>query len=224
VPAPLAMRRAAAALVVVATVLVAAETRNQIYLRTPFGGISAAVVVGMLGLVIAALIYPRRLPRPTDRRGWLQLWGLLSALLMFGSLGPWLRAGLGDSGGLQRGHGWLVLVAAVAGAAGLVVWRQRRVAGAAALLAGLVGLGVTLHAATHIRGLIPPRTQFLEIGPFKPLKFSFSTFAGWGLDLALLGSLSLALCGLVWLLASRSSARRQSASERDASPGLAELH
>ncbi len=74
------------------------------------------------------------------------------------SLGPWLIAwtpSLNDDGGLQRGHGWVVLVAAVAGAAVLVFLRRQRIAGLAALLAGLAGLGITLHAATHIDGLRP---------------------------------------------------------------------
>jgi hypothetical protein len=59
---------------------------------------------------------------------------------MFGSLGPWLGVRFSADEGGRQGHGWLVLLAAVVGAVSLVVWWQRRIAGAAALLAGLVGL------------------------------------------------------------------------------------
>lgn len=160
--------------------------------------------------------------RPTDMRGWLLLWGLLSALLMaLSSFGPWLVAwtpSLNDDGGLQRGHGWLVLVAAVVGAAVLVVLRQRRTGGVAALFAGLVGLGITLHAATHINGL-RPQHGIAGVG----IKYGFGD-AGWGLDLALLASLSFALCGLVWLLALADSGKERTTGERDASNGFAALH
>ncbi len=142
-------------------------------------------------------------------RGWLLLWGVLSALVMaVSSLGPWLkvpytdaltrrlRLASYDDGGLQRGHGWLVLVAGVLGAVALVVWRRRRTAGVAAILAGLVGLGVTLHAATHVNGLSAETTGLEGVG----IRYGFGN-AGWGLALALLASLSFVLCGLVWLLA-----------------------
>jgi hypothetical protein len=64
------------------------------------------------------------LVRPTHRRGWFLLWGLLSALFMaFGSVGPWVRAGRFDlDGGIQQGDKWLVLVAAIVGAGVLIVW------------------------------------------------------------------------------------------------------
>ncbi len=153
---------------------------------TPVWAVPDAVAVGVGGALLALLIY--RHGRPTDKRGWLLVWGSLSTLLLvFGSLGPWLRNGLGEHDALQHG---LVLVAAVAGAVVLVVWRQRRTAGVAVLFAGLVGLGITLHAATHLNGLLP---QYGLANGFGDV--------GWGLDLALLASLSFALCGLVWLLA-----------------------
>ena len=131
-----------------------------------------------------------------ETRSRLLLWGLLSALLMFGSLGPWLGVPRfpADEGGRQ-GHGWLVLLAAVVGGVLLVVWRQRRIAGAAALLAGLVGLGTTLHAATHLDDLQPPHQTLVRF----VIKQGFAQ-VGWRLELAVAGSLSLAVCGLVWLL------------------------
>jgi hypothetical protein len=138
-----------------------------------------------------------------DTRDRLLLWGLLSALLMFGSLGPWLGVRFSADEGGRQGHGWLVLLAAVVGAVSLVVWRQRRIAGAAALLAGLVGLGTTLHAATHLNGLEPPHQTLVLIH----IKQGFAQ-VGWGLDLAIVGSLSLAVCGLVWLLVLTDSPER----------------
>jgi hypothetical protein len=108
--------------------------------------------------------------------------------LAISSLGPWLSLRFMRNGELQQG---LVLVAAVVGAVVLLAFRQRRSAGVAALLAGLVGLGITLHAVIHIGGP-------LLYGPFASYGFAP---VGWELDLVLLAYLSLALCGLVWLLA-----------------------
>jgi hypothetical protein len=138
-----------------------------------------------------------------DTRDRLLFWGLLSALLMFGSLGPWLGVRFSADEGGRQGHGWLVLLAAVVGAVSLVVWRQRRIAGAAALLAGLVGLGTTLHAATHLDALLPPHQTLVLIH----VKQGFAQ-VGWGLDLAIVGSLSLAVCGLAWLLVLTDSPER----------------
>lgn len=196
-------------------------------------------IIGTMLVVVLVGSMIIRLRPPTDKRGWLLLWGSLSALLMFGSLGPWLRGfgRLADHGGLQRGDGWLVLVAAVAGAVALVGWRQRRAAGFVALFAGLTGLGTTLYAATHLMGLIPPKTQFLgsvnlltdiplypRDKPKALLPSPSVSWVGWGLGLALLASLSLALCGLVWFLAVSDLDRGRSVGEPDAATGLAELH
>ena len=145
--------------------------------------------VGVGGTLLALLIY--RYGWTTDKRGRILLWGLLSALLLaLGSPGPWLSLGVTEDGALQHG---LVLVAAVVGAVVLVVLRQRRGAGVAALIAGLAGLGITLHAATHLGGL-------LQYGPARQAPNGFGA-VGWELELAVFASLSLALCGLVWLLA-----------------------
>lgn len=138
---------------------------------------------------------------PSDRRGWFLLWGLASALLMvLGLAGPWIRIGAFANGGIieRRNGGLLLFAAALLGAAGLVVWRERRAGGTAALLGGLAGLAVGVHDRRHLGGLV--RIRHLVPGPpFLP-RFAH---AGWGLDLALLASLSLTLCGVVWLLALR---------------------
>jgi hypothetical protein len=152
--------------------------------------------------VAAALSAPELIfAQSTDRRGWLLGWGLVSALLMaFGSVGPWVRVRAFAGGGfVETRGGLLVLVAAVIGAVFLVAWRQRRPAGIAALLMGLLGLAVALRDRRHLVNLLggrhfPPRVHFFA---------SRFVHVGWGLDLALLASLSLAVCGLVWLLALR---------------------
>jgi hypothetical protein len=155
---------------------------------TPYWAVPMAIGVGIAGALLALLIY--RHGRPADKRGRLLLWALLSALLLaFGSPGPWLSLGVAEDRAPQHA---LVLVAAVVGAVLLVALRQRRAAGGAALLAGLVGLGITLYAATHLSGL-------LLYGPAREVPKGFGA-VGWELDLAVLGSVSLALCGLVWLL------------------------
>jgi hypothetical protein len=143
------------------------------------------------------------LVRPTDRRGWFLLWGLLSALFMaIGSVGPWLEEGRAyGGGGIQYGDVWLVLVAAIVGAVVLIVWSQRRLAGVAALLAGLVGLAITPYDREHLIRLIPlPPGVSLFTGGFLQV--------GWGLNLALVASFSFALCGLVWLLTHAESPER----------------
>jgi len=142
-------------------------------------------------------------PRPIGGRSWLLLWGLASALLMvFGAVGPWGRVGIvavGHAGAL------LVLAAAMIGAALLVVWWERRAAGMAALLSGLFGAAVTLHARRHLARLVRAMHFPASIHLFNPE----SIHAGWGLNLALLASLSLALCGLVWLIGLREHPRER---------------
>jgi hypothetical protein len=111
-------------------------------------------------------------------------------------MGPWLRLGRSASVyGIRQGDIWLVLLAAIAGGALFFVWRQRRIAGLVALLVGLVGLGITLYDRRHLARLVPLQT----VGPIHYYSAGF-VHVGWGLDLALLASLSFAVCGLVWLL------------------------
>ena len=135
--------------------------------------------------------------RPSGKRDWLLVSGLLGALLMaFGSVGPWLEVGRAFSGGVRQGHVWLILVLAVVGAALLVAWRQRGTAGLAAFVSGVVGVGVALYDRSHWGVFVPiharPGVNYFIEGP---------VHLGWGLYLALFASLGLAMCGLVWLAA-----------------------
>ena len=66
-----------------------------------------------------------------------------------------------------------------------------------------MGLGVTLRAAPHLNGFLPPHQTLVLIVVKQGL-----AQVGWGLDLAAVGSLSLAVCGLVWLLALSDSPKR----------------
>ncbi len=115
-----------------------------------------------------------------------------------GAVGPWLKVGRRFSGGVQQGHVWLILVLAIAGAGLLIAWRQRRMAGFAALVSGVVGFGIALYDRSHWGVFLSIHSQpgvlvvYYSDGP---------VHLGWGLYLALFASLSLALCGLVWLAA-----------------------
>jgi hypothetical protein len=150
----------------------------------------------------------------SGKRDWLLLWGLLSALLMaFGSVGPWLEVGRVTWGGVEQGHVWLVLVVAVAGAALLIAWRRHRAAGVAALVSGVVGVGIALYDRSHW-GVFSPISPRPDTGYFVG-----PVHLGWGLYLALFASLSFALCGLVWLVAFTRRSGGTQLAERGASLG-----
>jgi hypothetical protein len=132
---------------------------------------------------------------PVDKRGWFLVWGVASALLMaLGSFGPWVGTFGGGIAGIHGRHGWFVVAAAAVGTVLFVLWRQRRAAGMWALLAGLVGLAVTVHERRRLTLFLHPRNPV-----FGPLVRGF-VHVGWGLDLAMFASISFALCGLSWLL------------------------
>jgi hypothetical protein len=104
--------------------------------------------------------------------------------MAIGSLAPWAEAFFVSVSGVEGGNdGWLVIAAAVSGAAAVywAVSRDALAGGAAAVVCGGVGAVVTLVE----RGQV-------ESAGFGP----FTAEVGWGLTLAMLASFSLVLAGI----------------------------
>lgn len=130
------------------------------------------------------------------RRQWFVVWGLASVLLMLiGSFGPWLTA-LGSSVGGTDGSndGWVVVAAGVIGGLIFVTTRSNRGAGLWALIAGVIAAIVTIHDRSHVSSVISQSGAFAQA----------LVHVGWGLNLAMVASISFALCGLVWLFSMES--------------------
>jgi len=122
----------------------------------------------------------------------LQWWVLGSVgLMLLGAFGPWVKA-LGQSVGGTDGSndGWLVVAAAALGGLLFYATRTSRSAGVWALLGGGAGLGVTLYDRNNIQSKINQGGALVKA----------LAQVGWGLNIALFGSASLAVAGLAWLL------------------------
>jgi len=121
-------------------------------------------------------------------------WALVSAGLMaIGAFGPWMTAltVISVSGwDVQHGKAEVLLAIALLGALAVFLRRGTSSDGTWALIAGLAGAALTGYEHHHITS---------AIGSAAP---QYETFAhalihvGWGLDVALVGSLSLAASGL----------------------------
>ena len=120
----------------------------------------------------------------------LQWWVLGSAALMaIGAFGPWVKA-LGQSVGGTDGSndGWLVVIAALAGGGLFYATRGTRGAGVWALVAGIGGLAVTIYDRNNVQNAIDKGGALTQA----------LASIGWGLNLALAASASMAVAGLVW--------------------------
>jgi hypothetical protein len=119
------------------------------------------------------------------------LWIEVSAVLMVvGVYGAWVTVRGSNVPGTSAGNrGWVVLVAALLGAG--VFWFRRwtRSGGAYAALAGLVAIAAASYDRTHLADTLGAgKVVAAHVG------------AGWGLDLAFVGSVSLAIAGVAWML------------------------
>ena len=119
------------------------------------------------------------------------LWGEVSAALaVVGVFGAWLTVRGSNVPGTAAGNrGWLVL-SAVLVAAG-VFWFRRwtRSAGAYTALAGVVAVAAASYDRTHLaKALGASKVIAAHVG------------AGWGLDLAFVGAVSLTIAGVAWLI------------------------
>jgi hypothetical protein len=124
-----------------------------------------------------------------------QWWVLGSAMLMvLGAFGPWVKA-LGQSVGGTDGSndGWLVVAAAVIGGALFYATRAHRGGGVWATLGGIAGVAVTLHDRSNVQNAIDKGGAFTQA----------LVQVGWGLNLALAASGSMAIAGAVYWFQTR---------------------
>ena len=138
----------------------------------------------------------------------IQWWVLASGVLMvIGAFGTWELVGSDSdwagwfflhgriSGTDGSNDGWLVVVAAVI-AGGLVSLRRTsRDAGARALLGGVAGLAVTAYDLGNLQNAVGKGSGFE----------GYDAHVGWGLVLALLASIWMAIAGLVAVVQARSA-------------------
>jgi len=122
-------------------------------------------------------------------------WGLASAALMvIGAFGPWAKVlDLVTINGTDKGgDGWIVVGAAVAGAAGLLLCRTRgRNWLVLTAVAATAALATTIYDRIDLEGT----TNGVDVGPLVD--------AAWGIYAAMIGSLSLGIAAVVgWILAS----------------------
>jgi hypothetical protein len=119
------------------------------------------------------------------------LWGEVSAALaVVGVFGAWLTVRGSNVPGTSAGNrGWLVLIAVLLGAGLFWFRRWTRSAGAYAALAGVVAVAGASYDRTHLaKALGASKALGVHVG------------AGWGLDLAFVGAVSLTIAGVAWLI------------------------
>jgi hypothetical protein len=130
-----------------------------------------------------------------ERRQRIFYWVLASAALMLiGAFGPWAKVfAISVNGTDGSNDGWVVVVLALASAA-LFAWkRDTRKAGIWAIAGGALGAIVTIYNRQDITS--SPDEEG-EAGEFIQ---SIAVQVGWGLNLAIIASISLAIAGIVWM-------------------------
>jgi hypothetical protein len=142
-----------------------------------------------------------------DKRLAFLAWMLASAAFMLiGAFGPWVKAlGFSVSGTDGSNDGWIVFAAAVIACVLVLLMRRSRLAGLWALLAGGIGAGVTIYDRNNVSNELSKGGEFAQS----------LVQIGWGLNLAMIASLSLSIAGLIWMLALKS---QPSAVQPDTSP------
>jgi hypothetical protein len=121
------------------------------------------------------------------------IWGLASCGLgVVGAFGPWVSAlGIDVAGTDGSNDGWIVVGLMVVGGFYLLANGDRRRAGLGALIFGGASSVLTIYDRAHVSRLIN------EGGGLARALVQI----GWGLNLAMVASLSLTLCGLAWFFA-----------------------
>src|SRR4029079_17123239 len=107
--------------------------------------------------------------------------------MVVGAFGPWVELlGLTARGTDSGNDGWLVIaVAVVAGA--IFLWQRRTIrAGAAAIAGGVLGAIITIYDRSNVGDAAGESGQAGEL-----------VQVGWGLNVAIVASISLALARVV---------------------------
>lgn len=137
-----------------------------------------------------------------ERRQRVFYWVLASAALMLiGAFGPWAKVfGFSVSGTDGSNDGWFVVVIAVATAA-LFIWkRETRAAGISAIVGGTIASLVTIYDRQNLT----PSSDDGEV-------LEGLVQVGWGLNLAMLASISLGVAGIVWMRSAKTEPPRAGA-------------
>jgi hypothetical protein len=127
----------------------------------------------------------------SSRRQGFLVWVYASAGLMaLGAFGPWVKV-LGHSVGGTDGSndGWLVVAAAALGALIFSLQRNSQRSGLWAVLGGIAGAGVTIYDRENVSSAIQSGGALAQA----------LVQIGWGLNLAMIASISFAIAGVVWV-------------------------
>jgi hypothetical protein len=109
--------------------------------------------------------------------------------MVLGAFGPWVKAlGQGVGGTDGSNDGWLVVVAAGLGGLLSYTLRGRRAAGVWAFLGGIAGAAITLYDRSNVQDAIDRSGALAQT----------LVQIGWGLNLALLASVSMTIAGAVY--------------------------
>jgi hypothetical protein len=104
-----------------------------------------------------------------------------------GAFGPWVKAlGVNVGGTDGANDGWIVVAVALIGALVVLARRGSKASGIFAIVAGTVGAATTIYDRSNVSSAID------NGGPLA----QSAVQVGWGLNLAIVASISLAIAGL----------------------------
>ena len=110
--------------------------------------------------------------------------------MVIGAFGPWAKVLAVSISGTEGGNdGWFVVAIAVVAGAVFLWTRETTQAGYAAIAGGVLGASIAIYDRTNVKDAASENGQLGEL-----------VQVGWGLNLALVASISLALAGAVWIL------------------------
>jgi hypothetical protein len=111
-------------------------------------------------------------------------------LMVVGSFGPWAKVlAFTVSGTDGSNDGWFVVAIAVVAGAVFLWKRETTRAGFAAIVGGVLGASVAIYDRSNLKDVASEGGELGEL-----------VQVGWGLNLAMVASISLAIAGAAWIL------------------------